>query len=277
MSLLLEALKKAELAKQQINRPSDLDIQPTLSLEPRESIITREELPEITQSIEIAPEEVPPPPEMISEVQASPTMNDPFASEPISATAQPVSDLPPMREMTPEPDPTLSPPAGGEVNTGRDAARQLFDVKEVDYNPRRPFYITLAVLGLAAVSYGGYLWWQLQPKTLVNTGAVKSPSKGGESAQAPSPESPPIPPSSGEQSSSNSQQSAQTPQGAPSTPATQSAPSLATTTPNVQPELTTPAAPPTEGPAKAPTFVRGGQSQGATAPPLPRTLAYRNR
>jgi Tfp pilus assembly protein PilF len=45
----------------------------------------------------------------------------------------------------------------------RDAARQIFEVKQMDYNPRRPFYITLALLGVAALGTGGYFWYEMQP------------------------------------------------------------------------------------------------------------------
>jgi tetratricopeptide (TPR) repeat protein len=45
----------------------------------------------------------------------------------------------------------------------RAQAEQLFQVKEMDYNPRRPFYMTLGALGAIAVAYGGYVWWQMRP------------------------------------------------------------------------------------------------------------------
>jgi Flp pilus assembly protein TadD len=34
----------------------------------------------------------------------------------------------------------------------------------MDYNPRRPFYLTLGALALVGLGYGGYVWWQMQPK-----------------------------------------------------------------------------------------------------------------
>ena len=33
-----------------------------------------------------------------------------------------------------------------------------------DYNPRRPFHIAIATLLLSASAYGGFLWWELQPR-----------------------------------------------------------------------------------------------------------------
>ena len=34
----------------------------------------------------------------------------------------------------------------------------------MDYNPRRPFYLTLGALALVGLSYVGYVWWQMRPK-----------------------------------------------------------------------------------------------------------------
>src|SRR5260370_42591129 len=51
-----------------------------------------------------------------------------------------------------------------EHSVERAQAQQLFQVKEMDYNPRRPFYLTLATLALVGLVYGGYVWGQNQPK-----------------------------------------------------------------------------------------------------------------
>ena len=37
----------------------------------------------------------------------------------------------------------------------------------MDYNPRRPFYLTLGALALVGVCYVGYVWWQMRPKYAV--------------------------------------------------------------------------------------------------------------
>lgn len=267
MSLLLEALKKAELAKQQVLRPSDTETDQGLSLEPRESIITREELPEITQAIEIAPEEMAP----------SAPVAEPVVTSTLDTTATENQFRPPF-QSTPEPAPIQDvaneidappPPGVGDVGAGREAARQLFDVKEVDYNPRRPFYITLAVLGIAAASYGGYLWWQLQPRSLVNPNAVKGGAKPAEPAQTPAPnEAAPAQPVS-EQSGNAPQQAAQAPApgAAPSAaPAAQPAAANAPTGSSAPTNFSQPGISAPESPAKAPTFVRGGQGQSAPQP-----------
>ena len=51
-----------------------------------------------------------------------------------------------------------------DEDAARAQAQQLFQVKEMDYNPRRPFYLTLGALALVGLIYGGYVWWQMQPK-----------------------------------------------------------------------------------------------------------------
>lgn len=269
MSLLLEALKKAELAKQQVNQPADTLVEPALSLEPRESIITREELPDIARAIEITPEYSSNAPAATVEPDLPPVQVRPAA--PPEIRTEPAFEPQPIREMTPEPPPeTIPSPVMTDMNSGRDAARQLFDVKEVDYNPRRPFYITLAVLGLAAAGYGGHLWWQLQPKALVNTAAIKDTPKGG---QPPSPETPPP---AGQAAPDANAAAPGTPQ-----PLTAAAPATAASAPapapqavpaqgaaaKAQPTLAPGPAEPPPGAPKGPTFVRGGQPAPAGAPP----------
>jgi Flp pilus assembly protein TadD len=152
MSLLLDALKKAELAKQiaQAESPaseaagSEAPAQPEASSRP---ITTREKLPDITQPIEILSDDLPSPAAQRSAGTAPPrrelTLEDP---EPYAPVMQPV---PPTSESSPTAD--------------RAQAEQLFHVKEMDYNPRRPFYMTLGALGAIAVAYGGYVWWQMRP------------------------------------------------------------------------------------------------------------------
>ncbi len=186
MSLLLEALKKAELAKQGTQpepQPEPVAPAPELSLaEPHESIITRESLPDISQTLEISTEDF-----------AARKPAAPRSSEPVQHAPEPTLSAP---EMTIQPDSPVEPVQAG-LTGSRDAARQMFDVKEVDYNPRRPFYITMGVLVLAGVGYGVYVWWQMQPHYTVNTAAVqnapKAPPPTAPVAQAEPPELPPVP------------------------------------------------------------------------------------
>ena len=148
MSLLLEALKKAELAKQiaRAESPSPAPVAETASPEPATRVITREKLPDITQSLEILTDDLP------SSEQKPP------AAEP----ARPELSLqePQAFDPAPLPAPGIGEPAPIDE---RAQAQQLFQVKEMDYNPRRPFYFTLGALALVAVGYGGYVWWQMRP------------------------------------------------------------------------------------------------------------------
>src|SRR3979411_2312677 len=146
MSLLLEALKKAELAKQGAKEgraSADPDLAPS---EPAARVITREKLPDISQPLEILTDDLP-------------------SSEPAGETAAPGSELSLQGEEMFEPAAQATPSTNEFARTGERAhAQQLFQVKEMDYNPRRPFYLTLGALALAGMCYAGYVWWQMRPK-----------------------------------------------------------------------------------------------------------------
>jgi len=154
----------------------------------------------------------------------------------------------------------------------RAAARQLFDVKEVDYNPKRPFYIVLGLLGLAAAGYGGYLWWQLQPRTTVNVAAIQNAPKSAPIAKAPPPVAPPAEPEAPPAEAATqaaapaatqtapaaaSKAAAAVPQNRPGTPEIKAAPTQT---------ASAPAAPPTPS-----TFLRQGQAAATAAAVSPAT------
>src|SRR5437879_2913649 len=125
MSLLLEALKKAELAKQ----ASKADASPAEAAppEPVTEVITREKLPDISQPLEILTDDLP------SSEQKTP------AEEPV----RPALTLQGAQEPRP-----ISSPGEPRPSSARAQAQQMFEVKEMDYNPRRPFYLTLGLLAL---------------------------------------------------------------------------------------------------------------------------------
>src|SRR5882672_7038987 len=145
MSLLLEALKKAELAKQ-VAKEGALSAESELA--PPESsarVITREKLPDISQPLEILTDDLP-------------------SSEPAGETAA-SSELSLQGEEMFEPAAQPAPSTNEFAQTAdRAQAQQLFQVKEMDYNPRRTFYLTLGALALVGLGYGGYVWWQMRPK-----------------------------------------------------------------------------------------------------------------
>jgi tetratricopeptide (TPR) repeat protein len=60
-------------------------------------------------------------------------------------------------------DTSYAPP--GETAERRQAKR-VFEAKEMDVNPRKPFYLTLGALGLFALGTVGYFWYQLQPRSM---------------------------------------------------------------------------------------------------------------
>jgi tetratricopeptide (TPR) repeat protein len=155
MSLLLEALKKAELAKQ---RATSAEAPPGSDAPPERAtpVITREKLPDISEHVEIHTDDLPS----------------------AAARPSPSGESPPQRPIelaiAPEPEPARSAAqAERGAADNQEAARRLFEVKEVEYNPRRPFYLTLIALGVVGIAYGFYVWWQLQPKYSYNVQALR--------------------------------------------------------------------------------------------------------
>src|SRR5713101_5370852 len=146
MSLLLEALKKAELAKQVARAEAPSPEPQPAPPEPTKPVMTRERLPDITQPLEILTDDLP-----SSETKAA------------EAAARPEFSL--QEKDTFEPAAQPIPSTNEFARTSERAqAQQLFQVKEMDYNPRRPFYLTLGALALVGLGYGGYVWWQMRPR-----------------------------------------------------------------------------------------------------------------
>src|SRR5437899_1841546 len=159
MSLLLDALKKAELAKQvakaESPTPEQAGVEPATDESAPRAITTRAKLPDISQPLEILSDDLPSSEQKAPAAPKGPAESSPQESEPYMPAAQPAS--------------TASRP---EHAAERFQAEQLFQVKEMDYNPRRPFHLTLAALGVVAVGYGGYVWWQMQPHYAVPAAAI---------------------------------------------------------------------------------------------------------
>jgi len=161
MSLLLDALKKAELAKQiakaDSQTPEQSGAEPVSEeLAPR-AITTRAKLPDITQPLEILTDDLPS-----------------FEQQPAKAPAsRPELSLQEPAEVFVPAQPAPLASDAGQLG-GRAQAEQLFQVKEMDYNPRLPFYLTLGALACVAVGYGGYVWWQMQPHYSIAPAAAKA-------------------------------------------------------------------------------------------------------
>jgi tetratricopeptide (TPR) repeat protein len=155
MSLLLEALKKAEKAKEEAQRrargepavsAAEIRLEPSEPAAAEKPVITRPELPDIRQPLEILTDEIAP-----------------------------------KEEPAPRAEPAAAPAAAE-----RAAARKVFEAKFRESNPRLPFYITLGVLGAFAVGTVGYFWYQLRPPPpLVNTNPVRSAEQVAAPAPAP--------------------------------------------------------------------------------------------
>ncbi len=147
MSLLLEALKKAELAKQVAKAEAASAAPERAPSEATKPVMTRERLPDARQPLEILTDDL--------------SSSEPKAAE--TAGARPEFSL--QEQETFEPPAQPIPSTSEFARTAERAqAQQLFQVKEMDYNPRRPFYLTLGALALVGLGYGGYVWWQMRPR-----------------------------------------------------------------------------------------------------------------
>jgi len=165
MSLLLEALKKAEKAKEEAQRrvreerapagePEELRREgesPTeaFAAEPATPapLLTRDRLPEISPKLEILSDD------LLDKPAAAP------APEPLREAAPRMSSAAVSRDGAHE----------AREAASRASARKVFEAKFREPNPRLPFYITLGVLGAFGVGTFIYFWIQLRPPSpLVN-------------------------------------------------------------------------------------------------------------
>jgi Flp pilus assembly protein TadD len=168
MSLLLEALKKAEKAKEEAQRRAraegggslrlEGETAPPPAAEPKPAVLTRPELPDIKQPLEILTDDI----------------------APKEAPAQPVPPPPPPPQASP-PRPSPQPKAEPQAPE-RATAKKVFEAKFKEPNPRLPFFIVLGILGAFAVGTVGYFWYQLRPPPpLVNS----NPTRTGNEVPAP--------------------------------------------------------------------------------------------
>jgi len=196
MSLLLEALKKAEKAKEEAQRLArgepDQPAEPVapapaakpaveLALqdeappaeEPRR-VTTRAELPDISAPLEIASDDFAP--------KAAPRPREELRLEGAREA--------PRRAPAPPPAGPQATASAPPQAAARDSARKVFEAKFKEPNPKLPFYITLGVLGVCAVGIVVYFWYQLRPpQPLVNL----SPSRPPEAQVTTAPQAPAAP------------------------------------------------------------------------------------
>ena len=178
MSLLLEALKKAEKAKEEAQRrareerpsgePEELRSEgeapaeapgETFAAEPAtpapvvSPVMTRNNLPEISQKLEILSDDLDSP-KPAREPSIAPV--EPRVSAAAEPAPRPRASAPRPRDDTRE-------------EASRASARKVFEAKFREPNPRIPFYLTLGVLGAFGIGTFIYFWIQLRPPApLVN-------------------------------------------------------------------------------------------------------------
>src|SRR5262245_50145940 len=153
MSLLLEALKKAEKAKEEAQRqargdaPAD-DGAAAASVDAAAAPVrTRDQLLDINQPLEIVADEPPPRPRPALALQED-KREEKREEKPRPAAA-------PRAQAQ-------AAPAEAKASE-RAAARKVFEAKFKEPNPRLPFYITCGALGVFAIGTAVYFWIQLRP------------------------------------------------------------------------------------------------------------------
>ena len=178
MSLLLDALKKAEKAKDDAKRRSQGADSAAGEDETVIHVRTRSELPDISRPLEIHSEDIPgrtqpggsdnPAPNAFFTAPASGlALESPSPAD--SPRGQSDSSDQPARRRQPA---TRADEATDTQATQRAAARNVFEAKFKEPNPKLPFYITMTVLGMFALGTVVYFWYQLRPPpALVNTDA----------------------------------------------------------------------------------------------------------
>lgn len=180
MSLLLEALKKAEKAKEDAQRrardgsagaepeASVFDTEATVVADGRH-ITRRDELPDISAPLEILSDDLRP----ASQSASSAPLQLMVTDEPAPAAA------PSPERGTAQRRPAARAGSGAQAteaaNSERVAAQKVFEAKFREPNPRLPFFIAMGALGAFAAGTGIYFYIQLRPPPpLVNTSPVRS-------------------------------------------------------------------------------------------------------
>jgi tetratricopeptide (TPR) repeat protein len=155
MSLLLEALKKAERAKEEAQRrargeSASADAPADASAPERRAVVTRDKLPEITAPLEIVADDLVPPPAA-------------------SRSSRPPLEIAPDEPAKPAAQARAAAASAQREVASRASAKKVFEAKFREPNPRMPFYLTLGVLGVFALGTLVYFWVQLRPAAaLVN-------------------------------------------------------------------------------------------------------------
>jgi tetratricopeptide (TPR) repeat protein len=166
VSLLLEALKKAEKAKEEAQRRAREEAgEAGAPAEPeRKPLLTRDNLPDISPTLEIVADDLSPPP----------------APKPAARPEPALEPIDPPTQAKPAPRaaarPAAAKAAADQQAASRASAKKVFEAKFREPNPRLPFYIMMSALGVFAVGTVGYFWYQLRPPpALVNLSPQRQP------------------------------------------------------------------------------------------------------
>jgi tetratricopeptide (TPR) repeat protein len=181
MSLLLDALKKAEKAKDEARRRAQGTGPAPDEDETLLHVRTRNELPDISRPMEIHSEDIPGGLQIVgADTPASDDLR-PEPANPPGTDASAPADV--RREIRTEPETFRRPaaartpePAADPQASQRAAAKKVFEAKFKEPNPKLPFYITMAVLCLFAVGTAVYFWYQLRPPPALVNSDPKPPS-----------------------------------------------------------------------------------------------------
>jgi len=206
MSLLLEALKKAEKAKEEAQRRARGESEPAASAPPPSGASLPPSAPAragapLALEGETAPE---PEPKRVLTRSELPDINQPLSIEgadlaPSSPTKAPPPARGPREELkleTPKEAPrrpaaTVAAAQAAEREAEKNTARKVFEAKFREPNPKLPFYITLGVLGSFAVGIVVYFYIQLRPPyPLVNSNPPRPSVEAPVAAAAPAPPAP---------------------------------------------------------------------------------------
>lgn len=203
MSLLMDALKKAELAKRQgqadgTGGPTDTEAGGGLALEPHPAPSTAEPavsepaaasapagatLPHLPSHLEELDAEFLAEAKKAASARLRAPPSVPLREPPADQAAAP-ADIPPRAPVHAEPRRGQPEPGDGP---SRSAAQNLFAAKQVDKPPaRKTFAIAVGVVTFLTVcGIGGYFWWQLQPKSAPMVTRVPLPPPPAAVAPAP--------------------------------------------------------------------------------------------
>jgi Tfp pilus assembly protein PilF len=213
VSLLMDALRKAEQQKQQLaaqgqQGQSEPEAKPLqgLALEP----LSHQSEPEVpgAQPFAPVPEKAAASPGIPFSADISakttkggrlpelPTRLEDLDEQFMAHAAQPPLRVQPVPVAAPLLSPAPPPARDKAIEASPESARKLFEAKQPAQKNNRSFAIAIGLVSLvAAIGIGGYFWWQLQPKGgLVASGApVAPPMPAAPIAAAPATAVPPVP------------------------------------------------------------------------------------